>query len=390
MSIFKRGRIYWYNFVFNGRHIQESTKQGNPRVARQIEAAHRTALAKGEVGIREKKLTPTLKEFINSRVEPHVRAIFEQNSPQTYIRWFRPGFRAICAYTALASRRLDEITGEHSADFAAHRQRQGLAVSSVNSNLRVLRRALGLAVEWDVLTAVPKMKLLPNERHRDRVIDLDEETAYLSTAPEPLASIVTVLFDTGLRLHECLSLRWEYVNFTKAKSGTVKVIKGKTPAARRELPMTPRVRSVIENRWIEAGKPKIGYVWPRETNDGYVHAETLRRLHLNVLKDSNVRPFVFHSVRHTFLTRLGESGCDVWTLAKVAGHSDIKLSARYVHPSENAAQSAFQRLEKHQAAMKMVAEERQAPTTIVTTSLRSSEQPLVTVSPKLQDAFNVS
>lgn len=51
MSIFKRGRVYWYHFVFNSTHIQESTKQGNPRVARQMEAAHRTSLAKGELGI---------------------------------------------------------------------------------------------------------------------------------------------------------------------------------------------------------------------------------------------------------------------------------------------------------------------------------------------------
>ena len=53
MSIFKRGRVYWYHFIFLGEHIQESTKQGNPRVARQMEAAHKTALAKGEAGFRE-------------------------------------------------------------------------------------------------------------------------------------------------------------------------------------------------------------------------------------------------------------------------------------------------------------------------------------------------
>jgi hypothetical protein len=50
MSIFKRGNVYWYHFLFNGEHIQESTKQGNPRTARQIEATHRTALAKGGPG----------------------------------------------------------------------------------------------------------------------------------------------------------------------------------------------------------------------------------------------------------------------------------------------------------------------------------------------------
>ena len=64
MAIFNRGRVYWYHFIFNGQHIQESTKQKNPRVARQIEAAHRTSLAKGEVGIRDKKPVPTFDTFV--------------------------------------------------------------------------------------------------------------------------------------------------------------------------------------------------------------------------------------------------------------------------------------------------------------------------------------
>jgi hypothetical protein len=56
-------KVDWYHFWFKEQHIQQSTRQGNPRVARQMEAAHRTALAKGEVGIIERKTPPTLKEF---------------------------------------------------------------------------------------------------------------------------------------------------------------------------------------------------------------------------------------------------------------------------------------------------------------------------------------
>ena len=53
--------MYWYHFLFNGKHIQKSTKQGNPRIARQIEAAFKTALAKGEMGIVERKKAPGFK-----------------------------------------------------------------------------------------------------------------------------------------------------------------------------------------------------------------------------------------------------------------------------------------------------------------------------------------
>lgn len=57
--IYKRGKYYWYKFVFNGELVRESTKQGNDKIARQMESAHRVSLAKGEVGIRSDELWPT-------------------------------------------------------------------------------------------------------------------------------------------------------------------------------------------------------------------------------------------------------------------------------------------------------------------------------------------
>ena len=43
MSIYKRGEVYWYKFMWQGKLVRESTKQGNDKVARQMEAAHRTS-----------------------------------------------------------------------------------------------------------------------------------------------------------------------------------------------------------------------------------------------------------------------------------------------------------------------------------------------------------
>src|SRR5262249_48383451 len=158
MSIFKRGRIYWYHFVFNGQHVQESTEQGNPRVARQIEAAHRTSLAKGEVGIREKKPVPTLKEFIENRFKPWAKAQFETAWRKTWKGWYRTNLRVLSGFPALAGKRLDQITTEDVANFAAHRLADKMQVSTVNSSLRVLRRLLRVAVEWGVLSSSPKVK----------------------------------------------------------------------------------------------------------------------------------------------------------------------------------------------------------------------------------------
>jgi hypothetical protein len=47
------------------------------------------------------------------------------------------------------------------------------------------------------------------------------------------------------------------------------------------------------------------------------------------------------------LTRLGESGCDAWTVARIAGHSAISMSMGFVHPSQAAVEKAMTQLSGH-------------------------------------------
>ena len=76
--IFKRGStgVYYYECRFGDERVRRSTKQRNPRVAGQMEAAHKTQLAKGEVGIKQPKKTPTLRVFAEESFLPHVRSNF--------------------------------------------------------------------------------------------------------------------------------------------------------------------------------------------------------------------------------------------------------------------------------------------------------------------------
>ena len=167
-----------------------------------MESAHRTSLAKGEVGIRDKKPVVPVGKFIDERFEPWAKARFEKSSPKTWLDLYRVGLRAIKGYKPLADSTLNEITSELVAGFAAHRQAKGLQVSTVNSSLRVLRRVVRLAEEWGAVDVAPKIKLLSGERHRERVVGQAEEAKYLAAAPEPVGSIAAILCDTGLRPEE--------------------------------------------------------------------------------------------------------------------------------------------------------------------------------------------
>lgn len=148
---------------------------------------------------------------------------------------------------------LDKITSENVADFAAHRQGKGLQVSSVNRSLQVLRRVLRSAVEWGVIPTLPKIKLFRGERHRERVVTRAEEARYLAAAPEPLASIATILIDSGMRPEECFRLKWESVTWVNGRNGTMLVTHGKTAAARRASNVAP-----------SEGNPRKSLEWGRD------------------------------------------------------------------------------------------------------------------------------
>jgi len=199
-------------------------------------------------------------------------------------------------------------------------------------------------MKWGIISTMLEVSLLRGENHRDRVVSAEEEARYLAASKAPLTSIATVLVDSGLRPEECFRLRWEDINMNAERYGILRVLNGKTKAARRTIPLTQRVNAVLEQLREASGRPDEGWVWPAPTKQGHVWHDSIRVQHRNALRDSKVRPFVIYSLRHTFLTRLGERGCDVWTLARIAGHSSIKMSERYVHPTNEAVLAAMERL----------------------------------------------
>jgi integrase len=94
-------------------------------------------------------------------------------------------------------------------------------------------------------------------------------SAWLAPASSPLlADVASVLADTGLRPDECHRLRWEDIARHNGRNGTLLVTRGKTAAARRVIPMTPRVRLLLEGRWEAAGRPSEGWNGPRRPRLG--------------------------------------------------------------------------------------------------------------------------
>lgn len=178
MAVYKRGRVWWYKFTWNTSPIRKSTKQTNKRVAEQIEAAHKTALARGEVGIRDRTPIPTLRDFAEQDFIPFIESRF-QNKLKT-LEYYRNGIKNLTGFAPLASSTLDTITPGKVAAFVTKRREAGLQVTSINRQLEVLRRMQKLATEWGrVDRALSRVEMLPGENHRDRVLTADEQARYL-------------------------------------------------------------------------------------------------------------------------------------------------------------------------------------------------------------------
>lgn len=338
MSVFlqpgAKKRVYWYRFMHRGQVIRRSTKQSNFKIAKDMESTHKSALAKGEAGLIDKPPVPTLAAFAREFIA-WASAQF-QAKPKT-LAYYKNSINRLQEYPGLMSLAMDDSRiAERLTGYIAKRQADGLKVSSLNHELRCVRRLLRLGVERERIEAVPKIRLLSGEVHRERVITPDEETSYLAAASSLLASVAMILIDTGLRPEECYRLVWDSVTWDKGRFGAFLVTHGKTKAARRLLPMTARVRQILEDRWLAAGKPLSGWVWPASTKSGHMEPSTIKKQHRNALRVSSVRPFVLYSLRHTCLTRWGEKGMDAYLLARLAGHSSIMQSMRYVHPSGDA------------------------------------------------------
>jgi integrase len=329
-----------------------------------MEAARKTALAKGEVGIRDRGPIPTLREFA-PRFEQAVDTLCAEK-PAT-IAFYKEKLRRLLEYAPFATSPLDAIDEGMIDAYKQHRSSEKsryekpLSPASINRELATLRRLLRLAQEWKILDRVPRIRMLKGERHREFVLTHKQEPVYLETCPQPLRDIALLILDTGVRPGEACELGWADVHLEpaiNARHGYIRIADGKSRYAKRNLSLTSRVSEMLKARRAVATSDRV---FPGDTG-GAVLVTSVDHQHSDVREALKLpSDFVIHSLRHTMLTRLGEAGADAFTIMRIAGHSSVTVSQRYVHPTPESLERAFEQLEKLNARKSVSAESEQTP-----------------------------
>lgn len=325
--------------------------------------------------------SPALKVFLDKDFLPFVRTTFKATRKSRKYYEYGSDLLKQADFAALS---IDQLTNQHAAHFAA--QHSTLSASTINCALRTLRRACNLAFEWARIEKPIRITLATGERHRERIVTEAEFAAYAERCRQPWRDIAELIFAEGFRPNECYCLDWEHVAINET-GGVIKIVRGKTKAARRQLPMLPAVHEALFRRWEAAGRPKKGWVFPAPigTKSGHFEQDSAKNQHIEAINKldaahkahktwsavrgewakvvadaagvdrgfvlrhqdvirAGVKRFEPYCLRHSALTRLGENGCDVFTLAKIAGHSSIAITQRYVHPQAEAIERAFAKI----------------------------------------------
>jgi integrase len=219
------------------------------------------------------------------------------------------------------------------------RRRDKVSGSTVNRELALLKRMFNLAITWDLFldaNPVRKVKFFRKFNTGLRVVSPEEEKSLLQNASPYLKDLICFALNTGLRIGEIFSLRWSNVDL---KKGILVVFAPKTQKLR-EVPINSETRKVLE-AW-HLGKKGESVFYNPETGKPFVDLKNGFGL---ACEKAGISGVTWHTLRHTFASRLVGSGVDIVTVKELLGHSSISVTMRYAHTNFDSKRAAVERLD---------------------------------------------
>jgi integrase len=137
-----------------------------------------------------------------------------------------------------------------------------------------------------------------------------------------LRLIVLIAVTTGMRVSEIFGLGWTDVMYNEGLLAVRAKLKG---GKMRYVPMLPELAGELRRFPAVTGEdrifpPKPGATSARQRVEGSFE---------DLLERANIQDFRFHDLRHTFASWYMMNGGDLYELAKILGHSNIKMTERY-------------------------------------------------------------
>lgn len=254
-------------------------------------------------------------------------------------------------FTAWIKKRYPDITSARDIsqtvadEYAAHRAKS-VSANRVNKDLnlfslvwRTLASKYGLAYDPWSPEHITRKHHQPHER---RALTDEEVRALMDNSGGEMRLMFLVAICTGLRMGDILNLRWD--KHVDMEGRTIAIRRTRKTGAPIVLPIVAELSQALQKQ--KDANPDSPWVFPWE------HGRTLRdicRSVSRVFKRAGIdmhpadedgtrarSPTAsFHSLRHTFVTRLMRRGISPALIQAAVGHSTMLMTEHYTHISSD-------------------------------------------------------
>lgn len=332
----KKQAVWWYSFVFDGIHIQESSKSPRKTIAIEAERKRRLELERGFNGIVDQRRDRI--RTIADTADEYLEGYKLRNPRSTTFATYALGH----VKDHLGKMMRIAVNDRTVKEYQTARLKEGASPNSINDETVFLLRLLG--EQGDAIRAKMRRERtlkLSVKREVARAFSVKEKAALLREArkrrsPHIYPALMLAL-NAGMRDAEIRGLQWGRVDLTKA---LITVGTSKTEAGEgRTIPMNVDVRDalVAHSKWYlrKFGETRpewfvFAFGQPQPT-DPAKPARTFKTVWTLVKKDAGVKGR-WHDNRHTFITDLAECPeVSDETIRDLAGHVSKQMLRHYSH-----------------------------------------------------------
>lgn len=214
-----------------------------------------------------------------------------------------------------------------------------MAGGTVGHVMTVLREMCKTAVDDGLMDRDPTsgIKIAGRRAREMSILQPAEYGRLLDATPERYRLVVRALTETGLRWGELMGLKASDVGggqltvrrvLIEVNGQTSTRDYGKTSRSRRTI----QIPADLERELIESGQRNTpdGFVI-RAARGGALTRSNFRRIWLIALKGAGLTGLRVHDLRHTHASWLLANGADLVSVRDRLGHSDIRVTSRYLH-----------------------------------------------------------
>lgn len=314
----RRGRRWCVNFSVHGKRIRKVAHlaQSEEEALVVLQDEMKKAFDR-EYGIVHKEKKIMFKDFAETYLETYAKVRKKSwQSDEKYLRAQLIPFFGILAVNKITPLTVDQ--------FAAKRQKDGVKHSTINRELTVLKKMLNLAIDWQFdiqQNPVKRARYFSEEGYkRDRVLSSEEENALFRESATHLKPILTCALQTGMRVGEILSLKWENVDLKKHEI-LIKAESSKSGKAR-IIPINSTLSYELKKL---CGASEFVFLYKSRP------VKSINAAFTNARRRAGIKDLTFHDLRHTVASRLVSKGADPVTVKNILGHSSLRTTEIYLH-----------------------------------------------------------